>query len=193
MRAGAQMAFWTLRRWACVRFARRPGSVCCESGSKLDTVVVASFDRFYFRGGKGAEEDNWRGVEREHTYGQRQLKMPFPRLKVDLRRTLWVREMARNNVLALFAPKQSVSINHLQLNAPTGGQIPEENAEERFNLRCTEPTWRFGDGTDRFSSTCSKSSDGKSWQDVWIKRRMVGRWVSWRALVKVGSDKRREP
>ena len=100
--------------------------------------------------------------------------------------------MVRNDVLALFAPKQSVSINHLQLNVPMGGRI-EENVEERFDISSSDPTWRFGDGTDRFSSTCSISSDGKSWQDAWIERRMVERWGSWRAVVKVGSDKRCEP
>ena len=68
-----------------------------------------------------------------------------------------------------------------------------KNVEERFDLNCTDPTWRFGDGTDRFGSTCSISSDGKSWQVAWIERRMVGRWVSWRALVKVRFDKRCEP
>jgi hypothetical protein len=67
----------TITRWGCAlvhrwRFgshkdgralvvARRPGSVCCASRSKPDTVVVASFDRFYFRGGKEAKENVWRG------------------------------------------------------------------------------------------------------------------------------------
>ena len=45
---------------------------------------------------------------------------------MDLRRALWfVGEMVRNDVLALFPPKQSVSINHLQLNVPMGGRIEE--------------------------------------------------------------------
>jgi hypothetical protein len=122
--------------------------------------------------------------ERPHIKGTR----PRPAIPLAAVR----RQLAKNDVLALFPPKQSVSITHLQLNVPMGGRI-EENAEERFDLSCSDPTWRFGDGTDRFSLTCSISSDGKSWKGAWIERRMVGRRVSWRAVVKVGSDKRCEP
>ena len=149
---------------ACVRFARRPGSVCAaRAGASLTLWKSCHSVDFILVVGRGRKR-TIRGVAgREHTYGQRQLNqliMPFPRLKVDLRSAQYGQKR-RTRSLALFAPKQSVSIDHLQLNAPTGGRI-EENAEERFDLSSSDRTWRFGDGTDRFSSTCSISSDGKS-------------------------------
>ena len=89
-----------------------------------DTVVMASFDRFHFRGGKGAVERIWRGGREGHR--QSQLNMHFPRPEVDLRRTLsrWGRRrygQKRRPILVLFAPKQSVSIDCLQLNVTRGG------------------------------------------------------------------------
>ena len=124
LRAGAEMAFWKSQIWARVGSTRRPGSVCWASRSVSDTVIIVSFDRFHFHGGKGAVERIWRGGR--EGYGQSQLEMPFPRPEVDLRRTLsrWGRRrygQKRRPVLILFAPKQSVSIDFLQLNVARGG------------------------------------------------------------------------
>jgi hypothetical protein len=64
-------------------------SVCCATRSRPDAVVVLSFDRFHFRGGKGAEERIWSGGREggAHMWTM-PAEIPFPRPEVDLRRTL---------------------------------------------------------------------------------------------------------
>ena len=58
--------FGSLKDGRALGVVRRPGSECSASRCKPDTVVMASFDRFYFVvGRKGAEENIWRGGGQE--------------------------------------------------------------------------------------------------------------------------------
>ena len=146
-----------VRRWRfgsrkdgrALEVARRPGSVCCASRSKPDTLV-ASFDRFYSRGGKGAEENVWRVAGREHTYGQRQLKLPFPRLKMDLRHAqrpegrVVTRQRYGQRRRRTRNLRQFVSIDRLQLNVPAGGLIEGKCGDLQVSCKaCKDTTWGF--------------------------------------------------
>ena len=82
LRNGTLVAFWKSWRMARVRSARQPGSVCCRSPCKSDTVVVKSLSRLILVVGGNF----YRKVpRREHTYRLHQLKMPFPTLNIERR------------------------------------------------------------------------------------------------------------
>ena len=120
MRTGAEFAFWKSQRWG--RWERATaGSVCCTSRGRLDTVVVGSFDRFHFRGKKGAEERIWisgreGGAHTGTGIWTTPTEIPFLRPEEDLRRTLpssYVGGSLSSNAVDVLVsrPQRSISLN----------------------------------------------------------------------------------